>query len=46
MSLDVLKNVPLSLDQTILQFVSERGSTPSTPYMHAQIMANQDTKYE
>jgi hypothetical protein len=46
MSLDVLKNVLLSLNQTILEFVTGRGSTPSTPYVHAQIMANQDTKYE
>jgi hypothetical protein len=29
MSLDVLKNVPLSLNQTILEFVTGRGSTSS-----------------
>jgi hypothetical protein len=29
MSLDVLKNVLLSLNQTILEFVTGRGSTPS-----------------
>ena len=28
MSLDVLKNVLLSLNQTILEFVTGRGSTP------------------
>jgi hypothetical protein len=37
MSLDVLKNVLLSLNPTILEFVTGRGSTPSDSDLYIRL---------